>query len=174
MPQDRDFNRDCVIAFHYLMRDELDKNNDKPGWTDMTPLQLAYEMNYHVAKVLEDLTGLETPLDELGEIPLEQSQAAIREHSADIGNIAMFIAYIFGAMKIRQPVKGSKLDHDIAVMVLQFIGAVAEMRRLQRDYFATREQTVLLAAKNAENQVDKLVKSLIPVISDLGEALRHE
>lgn len=74
---------------------------------------------------------------------------------------------------IDNSLKGSRLDHDIAVMVLQFIGAVAEMRRLQRAYFSTREQTVLLAAKTAENQVDTLVKSLIPVISDLGEALRH-
>lgn len=166
MPQDMNFNRDCVIAFHYLMRDELDKNNDKPGWSDMTALQLAHELTHHVAKVIKDLT-------EYGEIPLETSQAAVLEHSADIGNIAMFIAYIFGAMKIRQPVKGSRLDHDIAVMVLQFIGAVAEMRRLQRDYVSTPVGNRTSCSK-AENQVDKLVKSLIPVISDLGEALRHE
>lgn len=41
-----------------------------------------------------------------------------------------------------------------------FVAAVAEMRRLQREYFRTRGSGVLAAAKEAEREVDRMLKKM--------------
>ena len=42
-------------------------------------------------------------------------------------------------------------------MLNDFISAVEEMRRLQREYFRTRQSGVLQEAKQAERKVDQML-----------------
>lgn len=39
-----------------------------------------------------------------------------------------------------------------------FVAAVAEMRRLQKEYFSKRDSRVLTAARKAEKEIDKFLK----------------
>lgn len=42
-------------------------------------------------------------------------------------------------------------------MLNEFVKAVEEMRRLQREYFRTRQSGVLQDAKQAERKVDQMI-----------------
>jgi hypothetical protein len=41
----------------------------------------------------------------------------------------------------------------------EFVNAVKEMRRLQRQYFSTRNKNVLQRSKDAEREVDKMIQN---------------
>lgn len=43
----------------------------------------------------------------------------------------------------------------------RFIALVTDMRRAQRDYFITRDQSFLLLAKNLERQVDAAIADYV-------------
>ena len=45
--------------------------------------------------------------------------------------------------------------------ISRFIALVTDMRRAQRDYFATRDQSFLLLAKNLERQVDAAIANYV-------------
>ncbi len=49
------------------------------------------------------------------------------------------------------------MNEDLA---LRLFDAVADMRHHQQDYFRTRSQSSLLAAKAAEKRVDKLLSEI--------------
>lgn len=42
----------------------------------------------------------------------------------------------------------------------EFLGMVAEMRRLQKLYFKTKEKTALIESKQMEARVDKWIKQV--------------
>lgn len=54
-----------------------------------------------------------------------------------------------------------------------FIQKVAEMRRLQREYFASRDRYTLMACKAAEREVDEfLLKGQLPEKKQVPDALQ--
>lgn len=49
-----------------------------------------------------------------------------------------------------------------------FFDLVSDMRKLQRDYFETRDKTVLAASKHVEQQVDAEIERVNKILEQRG------
>lgn len=69
---------EVLVPFFKLMEQELHANTgkgDRPGWLKMTPDKALLEIYYHVAKLQKAVKSNDGP--------------RVREHSADVANLAM-------------------------------------------------------------------------------------
>ena len=83
---------DVLIPFVALMRAELHANaakGDRPGWLTMTPDRGLLEIYWHTAKL---------------SVAVRDGKAeAIREHAADVANMAMMLLDVCGGLSASQP-----------------------------------------------------------------------
>lgn len=78
---------DVLTSFVKMMDSELHANagkGDRPGWLSMTPETAMLEIHYHTAKLQKAVKN--------GDV------SAIAEYSADVANMSMMMADIFGCL----------------------------------------------------------------------------
>jgi hypothetical protein len=79
---------DVLAPFLEMMNTELHANagkGDRPGWLSMTPQTAMLEIHYHSAKLQKAVKD--------GDVD------GIKEYSADVANMSMMMADIFGCLE---------------------------------------------------------------------------
>ena len=93
LPDPGDKYSEVLNPFLKLMEKELHANagkGDRPGWLSMTPETAMLEIYYHVAKLQRAVKNEDLEL--------------IKEHSADVANMSMMMADIFGQLSQEETV----------------------------------------------------------------------
>lgn len=90
---------DCraeVKAFAVLMERELRANEHKPGWKRDNPRALAHRVVQEAKELLDEANRF--PAGGAGKMDALDAAARIAEEAADVGNMAMMVADVCGAL----------------------------------------------------------------------------